>query len=183
MVYKVDRLTRSLADFAKIVERLDDNSASFASVTQQFNTSTSMGRMTLNVLMTFAQFEREVTAERIRDKIAASKKKGMWMGGAVPLGYDNVDKALVINEVEVRTVRLLFDLYLELGSVKELAIRAKHIGLRTKIRIVKGEPVGGLPFSRGHLYQMLKNPLYAGKVAHKGNVYKGLHERIIDRST
>ncbi len=183
VVYKVDRLTRSLADFAKIVERLDDNSASFASVTQQFNTSTSMGRMTLNVLMTFAQFEREVTAERIRDKIAASKKKGMWMGGAVPLGYDNVDKALVINKSEAQTIRLLFDLYLELDSVKELAIRAEQIGVRTKVRTVKGEPVGGLPFSRGHLYQMLKNPLYVGKVAHKGNVYEGLHEGIIDPET
>jgi len=183
VVYKVDRLTRSLADFAKIVERLDNHGASFASVTQQFNTSTSMGRMTLNVLMTFAQFEREVTAERIRDKIAASKKKGLWMGGAVPLGYDNIDKALVINQGEAQTVRRLFELYLDLGSVKALAQRANQLGLRTKGRTVKGKSVGGLPFSRGHLYQALKNPLYAGRVTHKRNTYPGQHEAIIGQTT
>ena len=181
VVYKVDRLTRSLADFAKIVERLDNHGASFASVTQQFNTSTSMGRMTLNVLMTFAQFEREVTAERIRDKIAASKKKGLWMGGAVPLGYDNIDKALLINEREAQTVRRLFELYLELGSVKALALQANQLGLRTKVRMARNKSVGGLPCSRGHLYQMLKNPLYAGRVVHKRNTYPGQHAAIIDQ--
>jgi len=138
VVYKVDRLTRSLADFAKLVDRLDAAGASFVSVTQQFNTSTSMGRLTLNVLLSFAQFEREVTAERIRDKIAASKKKGMWMGGLVPLGYDASDAGLLINPLEAETVRALFDGYLELGCVRQLKAHVDDLGLRSKIRTLRG---------------------------------------------
>lgn len=183
IVYKVDRLTRSLTDFAKIVETLDNTEVSFASVTQQFNTSTSMGRMTLNVLMTFAQFEREVTAERIRDKIAASKKKGMWMGGLPPLGYINQDKQLVIVEDEADVVRTLFGLYLKLGNVRDLALEADRLGLRTKTRNIRGRSSGGQTFSRGHLYQLLHNPLYAGKVAHKGKTWPGRHEAIVPRET
>jgi site-specific DNA recombinase len=183
IVYKVDRLTRSLTDFAKIVETLDTAEVSFASVTQQFNTSTSMGRMTLNVLMTFAQFEREVTAERIRDKIAASKKKGMWMGGLPPLGYINRDKQLVVVEDEADVVRALFGLYLEHGTVRAVGHEAERLGLRTKVRNSNGKMTGGQVFSRGHLYQLLRNPVYAGKVAHKGKTWPGRHEAVVDRKT
>ena len=181
VVYKVDRLTRSLADFAKIVERFDERGVSFVSVTQQFNTTSSMGRLTLNVLLSFAQFEREVTAERIRDKIAASKKKGMWMGGPPPLGYDVVEKKLVINPTEAETVRTLFKLYLELGTVRELLREANTRGIITKRRTMKnGAATGGKPFSRGNLYQLLTNPLYVGRIPHKGEVYPGQHRAIID---
>lgn len=184
VVYKVDRLTRSLADFAKIVERFEARGASFVSVTQQFNTSTSMGRLTLNVLLSFAQFEREVTGERIRDKVAASKKKGMWMGGQVPLGFDLNDKKLVINPAEAKVVRALFALYLELGTVNALLAQANRQGLVSKLRKCgDGRTTGGKPFTRGHLYQLLGNPLYAGDVAHKGQVYLGQHNAIIDRAT
>jgi site-specific DNA recombinase len=179
VVYKVDRLTRSLADFAKIVELFDAHSVSFVSVTQQFNTTSSMGRLTLNVLLSFAQFEREVTAERIRDKIAASKKKGMWMGGPLPLGYDVQDRKLVINESEAKTVRTLFGLYLELGSVRRLKAEADRLGIVTKRRQMNGHDSGGKPLTRGNLYQMLSNVLYVGRVPHKGETYPGQHEAIV----
>jgi site-specific DNA recombinase len=184
VVYKVDRLTRSLNDFSRIVDVFDARGASFVSVTQQFNTTTSMGRLTLNMLLSFAQFEREVTSERIRDKIAASKKKGMWMGGLPPLGYDILDKKLVANEAEAETVRTLFRLHLELGTVKKLVEESGHLGLVTKRRIRSGgQETGGQPFTRGHLYQLLTNPIYVGDVAHKGVTYPGQHNGIIERQT
>jgi site-specific DNA recombinase len=184
VVYKVDRLTRSLTDFARIVEVFDTNGVSFVSVTQQFNTTSSMGRLTLNVLLSFAQFEREVTAERIRDKIAASKQKGLWMGGLPPLGYDVRDKQLVVNEAEAEVVREVFRLYLEIGSVRRLKEELDRRGMVTKVRIqTDGREVGGKPFSRGHLYALLLNPLYAGKVRHRGVHYAGRHEPIIDEAT
>lgn len=184
VVYKVDRLTRSLADFAKIVEIFDAHGVSFVSITQQFNTTSSMGRLTLNVLLSFAQFEREVTAERIRDKIAASKKKGLWMGGLPPLGYDVRDKRLIINPNEAETVRELVRLYLEIGSVRRLKEEVDQRGLVTKRRHL-GErmEVGGKPFSRGHLYALLANPLYIGKIRHQGALYQGQHEAIVDDGT
>jgi site-specific DNA recombinase len=182
VVYKVDRLTRSLSDFARMVEKFDSRGVSFVSVTQQFNTTTSMGRLTLNVLLSFAQFEREVTAERIRDKIAASKKKGIWMGGLVPMGYDTRDRSLVVNPPEAETVRTIFGLYLELGTVRRLKEAADRLGLTTKQRPQSsGQTTGGRPFTRGHLYQMLSNPIYVGKIAHKGASYPGQHDAIIDR--
>ena len=174
VVYKVDRLTRALADFAKIVDVFDAHKVSFVSVTQQFNTTTSMGRLTLNVLLSFAQFEREVTAERIRDKIAASKKKGMWMGGNVPLGYDAKDRTLAINAAEAETVRTVFRLYLDLGSVRALRAEAHRQGLRSKT---------GNAFSYGHLYFLLQNPIYFGRIRHKKVSYPGLHPAIIDQAT
>ncbi|WP_414463540.1 recombinase family protein [Hyphomicrobium sp. DY-1] len=181
VVYKVDRLTRSLADFAKIVDIFDEQGASFVSVTQQFNTTTSMGRLTLNMLLSFAQFEREIAGERIRDKIAASKAKGMWMGGTVPLGYDVKDRKLVINPAETETVRLIFQRYAELGSVKLLQAELDSSGLRSKRREgAKGLITGGAKFSRGILYLILQNHLYRGEIAHKGIVYPGQHEAIID---
>ncbi len=184
VVYKVDRLTRSLADFAKLVERFDATGASFVSVTQQFNTATSMGRLTLNVLLSFAQFEREVTAERIRDKIAASKKKGLWMGGLVPLGYDAKDRTLVINQAEAETVRALFRLYLELGSVRRVKEKADPLGLVSKKRHrAGGETSGGVAFTRGRLYHLLSNPVYVGEIRHKKQTYPGQHLAIIDRAT
>jgi site-specific DNA recombinase len=184
VVYKVDRLTRSLSDFARIVETFDTRGVSFVSVTQQFNTTTSMGRLTLNVLLSFAQFEREVTAERIRDKIAASKKKGMWMGGLVPHGYDVRDRKLVINAAEAEAVRILFRLYRELGTVRRLKEEADRLGLVTKQRLQSsGRVTGGGPFTRGHLYQLLSNPIYVGEIAHKGASYPGRHDAIIDRET
>ena len=184
VVYKVDRLTRSLTDFAKIVDIFDAKGVSFVSVTQQFNTTTSMGRLTLNVLLSFAQFEREVTAERIRDKIAASKKKGMWMGGLSPLGYDSVERKLVINEAEAKTVRMLFGLYLKHARVKLVKQEADRRGLRTKIRKPNnGRRRGGESFTRGHLYKLLANPIYVGEIAHKGMRYAGEHQAIIDRET
>jgi site-specific DNA recombinase len=182
VVYKVDRLTRSLADFAKIVELFDAKGVSFVSVTQQFNTTSSMGRLTLNVLLSFAQFEREVTGERIRDKIAASKKKGLWMGGVVPLGYDLKDRALVVNPAEAETVRKLFRLYRELGTVKRLKKAADGQNLVTKRRRgPSGRVTGGSPFNRGHLYCLLRNPIYVGEVAHKGVRHPGRHEAIVPR--
>ena len=184
VVYKVDRLTRSLADFAKIVEIFDGKGVSFVSVTQQFNTTTSMGRLTLNVLLSFAQFEREVTGERIRDKIAASKKKGLWMGGLVPLGYDLKDRNLIIKPAEAETVRTLFRVYLELGSVRRLKKEADSSGLVTRRRhLSSGRAIGGGPFTRGHLYCLLSNPIYVGDVRHRGATYSGRHEAIIDRET
>jgi site-specific DNA recombinase len=184
VVYKIDRLTRSLADFAKLVERFDAAGISFVSVTQQFNTSTSMGRLTLNVLLSFAQFEREVTAERIRDKIAASKKKGMWMGGLVPLGYDRKDRTLIINSAEAETVRTLFKAYLELGNVRRLKAFADQQKLRSKRHVFEsGKAAGGVLFSRGRLYHLLSNPVYVGQIRHGDKVYEGLHEAIIDADT
>src|SRR5712664_3209149 len=184
VVYKVDRLTRSLADFAKIVEIFDAQGVSFVSVTQQFNTTSSMGRLTLNVLLSFAQFEREVTGERIRDKIAASKKKGMWMGGNVPVGYDATDRTLVINSAEAETVRHIFALYRELGCVRRVKEETDRLGLMTKrSTTAKGTERGGQPFSRGHLYQLLTNPIYTGQIAHKGQLYPGQHPALIDTET
>jgi DNA invertase Pin-like site-specific DNA recombinase len=182
VVYKVDRLTRALSDFARMVDIFDANDVSFVSVTQQFNTTTSMGRLTLNVLLSFAQFEREVTGERIRDKIAASKKKGMWMGGYVPLGYDAIDRKLVVNEAEAATVRTLFALYLENGNARTVAAVARRQGLRTKVRQKEDETTtGGIPFGRGHIYQILSNTLYVGDIRHKENIYPGQHDAVIDR--
>jgi DNA invertase Pin-like site-specific DNA recombinase len=184
VVYKVDRLTRSLADFARLVEIFDAQGASFVSVTQQFNTTSSMGRLTLNVLLSFAQFEREVTGERIRDKIAASKKKGMWMGGNVPLGYDASERTLVINPAEAETVRRIFYLYRELGCVRRVKQEADRLGLRTKCSTTAdGAKRGGKPFSRGHLYGLLANPIYTGRIAHKDELYPGLHPALIDDET
>ncbi|MEQ1611527.1 MAG: recombinase family protein [Hyphomicrobiaceae bacterium] len=181
VVYKVDRLTRSLADFAKIVDVLDVHNASFVSVTQSFNTTTSMGRLTLNMLLSFAQFEREIAGERIRDKIAASKAKGMWMGGAIPLGYDVKDRKLVVNTAEAETVRLIFARYAELGSVTLLQGELDRRGFRSKLRDgAGGRLAGGAKFSRGILYLILQNHLYRGEVAHKGNIYPGQHEAIVD---
>jgi site-specific DNA recombinase len=182
VVYKVDRLTRSLMDFSKIIETFDAREVSFVSVTQQFNTANSMGRLTLNVLLSFAQFEREVTAERIRDKIAASKKKGMWMGGLPPLGYDAIDKKLVINEAGAETVRTVFGLYHETKSVPKLVALARQKGIVTKVRQSKKGTTGGIPFSRGHLYHLLRNPIYVGDVRHKYKHYPGEHEAIIERT-
>ena len=184
IVYKVDRLTRSLADFAKIVEVFDAHGVSFVSVTQQFNTTTSMGRLTLNMLLSFAQFEREVTGERIRDKIAASKKKGMWMGGFVPLGYDAKDRSLVINDMEAETVRKIYQLYLEHGNVRCVKAEADRLGLKTKVReTCDGKMRGGRPLSRGYIYKLLSNPLYIGRISHKGTSYDGQHAPIIDDKT
>lgn len=184
VVYKVDRLTRSLADFAKMVELFDGSGVSFVSVTQAFNTTSSMGRLTLNVLLSFAQFEREVTAERIRDKVAASKRKGMWMGGAVPLGYDVKDKALVVNPDEAGAIRIIFAEYLSTGSVRELSKRLNKLGVVSKRRTNRfGRTTGGKALSRGALYNILRNPIYIGKTRHKDAVHDGLHEAIIDDDT
>jgi site-specific DNA recombinase len=181
VVYKVDRLTRSLTDFAKIVEVLDAQGVSFVSVTQAFNTTSSMGRLTLNVLLSFAQFEREVTGERIRDKIAASKKKGMWMGGLPSLGYDVKDRKLVVNEMEAATVRYILRRYLELGAVRGLRDDLAATGIVSKRRAAAdGTPYGGQRFSRGALYLMLKNRIYRGEIVHKGKAFPGEHAAIVD---
>lgn len=177
VMYKVDRLTRSLADFAKIIERFDKQSVSFVSVTQQFNTTSSMGRLTLNVLLSFAQFEREVTSERIRDKIAASKKKGMWMGGCVPLGYDLKDRKLLMNAQEAHTVQYIYRRYLELGCVRLLKEDLYRQDIRSKAHGQKG----GRSLSRGTLYKILSNPIYIGQIRHKGYCHPGQHEAIIDQ--
>ncbi|HEX7931190.1 MAG TPA: recombinase family protein [Sphingomicrobium sp.] len=185
VVYKVDRLTRALSDFARIIEVFDKRNVSFVSVTQAFNTTSSMGRLTLNVLLSFAQFEREVTGERIRDKVAASKAKGMWMGGNVPLGYDiptdRQSRALVVNATEAETVRLIFRRYLELGSVRALATDLNEHGIVTKQRLAgSGCMMGGNPWKEGPLYHFLKNRIYRGEIAHKGKVHAGQHEPIVD---
>ncbi len=178
VVYKIDRLTRSLADFAKMVERFETGDVSFVSVTQQFNTSTSMGRLTLNVLLSFAQFEREVTAERIRDKIAASRKKGMWTGGSVPLGYDAIDRKLVINQKEAMIIREIYQLYLETGCVRTIVEKARHNKWRTKHR-PKG--TGGMLLARGPVYHILSNPVYTGLVRQGEELYPGQHKAIIEQ--
>lgn len=182
VVYKVDRLTRSLADFAKIVEVFDTQGVSFVAVTQQFNTTTSMGRLTLNVLLSFAQFEREIAGERIRDKIAASKAKGMWMGGNVPLGYDVQDRSLVINPVEAKKVRSIFQRYLELKSVHLLVDELRAREIRSARRTTQGgKPIGGHPISRGNLYGILRSPIYIGQIVHRGKAFPGLHQPIVER--
>jgi site-specific DNA recombinase len=182
VVYKIDRLTRSLTDFAKIVEILDARGASFVSVTQQFNTTTSMGRLTLNILLSFAQFEREVIGERIRDKIAASKKKGMWMGGVPPLGYRVCDRKLVIIDSEAEIVRSIFRRYAELGSVRLLKEELEARGIRSKSWTSASGPLkGGKPFSRGALYLILQNRLYRGEIVHRGQFHLGEHPPIIDQ--
>lgn len=171
VVYKVDRLTRSLMDFSKIVELFDKQEASFVSITQHFNTTTSMGRLTLNILLSFAQFEREVTGERIRDKMLASKQKGMWMNGVAPLGYINGNRTLKIDEENAEKIRLIFNKYLELESVHSLKTCLEEQKITTKT---------GKNFAKGHLYRILENKAYIGKIAHKGKVYEGLHEAIVD---
>ena len=184
VVYKVDRLTRSLADFAKLVELFDAQGVSFVSVTQSFNTTTSMGRLTLNVLLSFAQFEREVTGERIRDKIAASKKKGIWVGGVVPLGYRVEDRKLVVDEAEAATVRSIFERYLALGSMLALLAELHERNIRTRRRTLSsGRVIGGVFFTKGPLAHLLKNRMYLGELNHHGQSYPGDHAPIVDRET
>ena len=187
VVYKVDRLTRSLADFARIIELLEKHRASFVSVTQAFNTTSSMGRLTLNVLLSFAQFEREVTSERIRDKIAASKAKGMWMGGTLPLGYDaplDNSRALVVNETEAQKVRAIFSWYLDQGSLSSLQRKLDAEGIRSKSRVyADGRTTNGFRFSRGALRHLLANRLYLGEIGHKGVSHQGRHAAIVVRAT
>jgi len=181
VVYKIDRLTRSLADFARIVERFEARGASFVSVTQAFNTTTSMGRLTLNVLLSFAQFEREVGAERVRDKVAASRKKGIFMGGPAPLGYDAKDRKLVINEAEAETIRFIFKRYLE-TSIGRLREELDAKGITTKAYVSrKGISKGGAPWFVGPLQHILRNRVYVGDAVHKDNVYPGEHKAILDR--
>ena len=181
VVYKVDRLTRSLADFAKLVELFDAHGVSFISVTQAFNTTTSMGRLTLNMLLSFAQCEREITGERIRDKVAASKRKGIWMGGAVPLGYRVEGRALHVVENEAEFVRALYRRYLELGSVVRLKTALDAENVRSPVRMSRsGRTTGGVLISRGHLYWILSNPIYVRRLRHKGQTYDGLHPGIVD---
>jgi site-specific DNA recombinase len=184
VVYKIDRLTRSLADFAKLVETFDARSISFVAVTQQFNTTTSMGRLTLNVLLSFAQFERELSSERVRDKIAASRRKGKWTGGTVPLGYDAKDKKFVVNKTEAETVRTIFRRYLELRSFSKLVADLDRRGIVTKRRTTKVPKYnGGIPFTYGPLAYFLRNRIYIGEVHHGGKWFKGEHSAIIDRPT
>ena len=183
VVYKVDRLTRALSDFARMVEVFDRKAVSFVSVTQQFNTTTSMGRLTLNVLLSFAQFEREVTGERIRDKIAASKKRGLWMGGNPPLGYDVEDRKLIVNETEAETVRYIFRQYREIKSVRELRRRLQAQGVTSKRRVVRdGRVTGDKPLNRGALYHLLHNRIYRGEIVHRERSYPGDHEAIVDQA-
>jgi len=182
VVYKVDRLTRALSDFAKLVEVFDRCGVSFVSITQQFNTTTSMGRLTLNILLSFAQFERELIGERVRDKIAASKRKGIWMGGTVPLGYDADDRKLVINKAEARTVVDIYRRYLKLRSVRSLQTELDTVGIRSKRRVrPDGTVSGDQRFSQGALYLLLQNRTYRGEAVHKGNAYPGEHKAIIDK--
>src|SRR3981081_4003194 len=182
VVYKVDRLTRSLADFAKLVELFDRHNVSFVSVTQQFNTTTSMGRLTLNVLLSFAQFEREVTSERIRDKISASKRKGLWVGGMAPLGYDTKDRKITVNEAEAACVRTIFHSYLKLGSLNLLMADLRERGIVTNQRSLKtGPTAGGIPCTRGPLAYLLRNRFYVGEVTFKGETLTGEQPVIVDR--
>src|SRR2546423_962543 len=182
VVYKVDRLTRSLADFAKLVELFDQHSVSFVSVTQSFNTTSSMGRLTLNVLLSFAQFEREVIGERVRDKIAASKRRGIWVGGPVPLGYASVNKKLVVVPEDAETVRTIFARYIELGSIGALVEDLDRSGIRTRQRQgPEGRTMGGIRFGVGPLAYLIKNRVYIGEVVYRGEVHCGEHEPILDR--
>ena len=184
VVYKIDRLTRSLADFAKLVEAFDAKSISFVAVTQQFNTTTSMGRLTLNVLLSFAQFERELSSERVRDKVAASRRKGKWTGGTVPLGYDAKDKKLVINKAEAETVRYIFQRYLEVKSFGKLVADLDAKGIVTKRRDTRVKKFnGGIPFTYGPLAHLLKNRLYVGETGHKDKWFAGEHAAIVDKRT
>jgi DNA invertase Pin-like site-specific DNA recombinase len=184
VVYKIDRLTRSLADFAKLVEAFDARSISFVAVTQQFNTTTSMGRLTLNVLLSFAQFERELSSERVRDKVAASRRKGKWTGGTVPLGYEARDKKLVINPTEAETVRTIFRRYIELKSFGRLVVDLDKRGIVTKRRNTKVKKFnGGIPFTYGPLAHFLKNRIYIGETGHGGKWYPGEHKAVVDRKT
>lgn len=181
VVYKVDRLTRSLADFAKLIELFDEKGVSFVSVTQSFNTTSSMGRLTLNVLLSFAQFEREVTGERIRDKIAASKKKGIWMGGVVPLGYRVEQRKLLVDEAEAETVRFIFRRYLELGSLPALQRDLRERGIISRSRVfASGRKIGGVPFTNGPLAYILRNRMVLGELNHRGISYKSEHPAIVD---
>src|SRR5262249_12197564 len=182
LVYKVDRLTRSLADFAKLIELFDSHNVSFVSVTQSFNTSSSMGRLTLNVLLSFAQFERELIGERVRDKIAASKRKGLWVGGPVPLGYAAVDKKIVVIPTEAEAVRTISARYLELGTLRLLADALNRQGIRSKARkLSNGRRIGGGPFGVGALAYLLKNRFYIGDVVYRGEAHRGDHAPILDR--
>lgn len=184
VVYKVDRLTRSLLDFSKLVEAFDKAGTSFVSVTQSFNTTTSMGRLTLNMLLSFAQFEREVTAERIRDKLAASKQRGMWMGGTPPVGYEPDGRSLAIVEEHAELVRLIFKLYLDLGNVRLLQEELHRRGLIKPVRTTRiGRRFGGTSFSRGELYAILSNPIYIGRIRHRNTTYDGRHRPIVDQET
>jgi site-specific DNA recombinase len=181
VVYKIDRLTRSLLDFAQMIEIFDNHNVSFVSVTQQFNTTTSMGRLILNVLLSFAQFEREVTGERIRDKLAASKRKGMWMGGVPPLGYDVKDRRLVINEGEAAIVRQIFEGFTETRSITSVVKKTHAEDFRTKSYISqKGNARQGKLMDKGFIYKLINNPIYIGKIVHKDQAYPGLHQAIID---
>src|SRR6202047_1717515 len=183
VVYKVDRLTRALSDFAKLVEVFDRRGVSFVSITQQFNTTTSMGRLTLNVLLSFAQFEREVTGERIRDNIAASKRKGLWVGGNLPLGYEMKDGKIAVVEEEAELVRTIFRRYLELGGVNELLRDLRERNIRTKSRLLStGATRGGIPFGRGTLYYLLSNHFYIGEVKYKNEILPGEQPPIMDRA-
>ena len=182
VVYKVDRLTRSLVDFAELIELFDAHGVSFVSVTQQFSTTTSMGRLTLNVLLSFAQFEREVTSERIRDKIGASKRKGLWVGGVVPLGYQAKERKITVVEQEAKTVRHIFRRYLELGSLNLLMADLRTIGIKTKVRpLANGKTIGGIPFTRGPLAAFLRNRFYVGEVRYRGEIFAGEQPAILDR--
>ena len=181
VVYKVDRLTRSLADFAKLIELFDAHAVSFVSVTQSFNTTTSMGRLTLNILLSFAQFEREVIGERVRDKIAASKRKGIWVGGPVPLGYAAMNKTAAVVPADAETVRMIFTRYLELGSVQALAQDLERSGIRTRQRrLANGRVIGGGAFGVGGLAYLLRNRFYLGEVVYRGETFRGDHEPILD---
>ena len=181
VVYKIDRLTRALMDFSKLVEVFDQYGVTFVSITQSFNTTTSMGRLTLNVLLSFAQFEREVIGERVRDKIAASKKKGMWMGGTIPLGYIIENRQLIPKKEEVKTVRHIFERYLVVKNVNHLQQDLERENIFSKESISKnGRKIGGQPFGRGALYALLSNPLYIGQTRHKNKIYDGQHEGIVD---
>jgi DNA invertase Pin-like site-specific DNA recombinase len=181
LVYKVDRLTRSLADFAKLIELFDAHGVSFVSVTQSFNTSSSMGRLTLNVLLSFAQFERELIGERVRDKIAASKRRGLWVGGPVPLGYAAVNKKIMVVPAEAKAVRTIFARYLALGSIRTLADELDRQGIHSKRRrLSNGRSVGGKRFGVGALAHLLKNPFYIGEVVYRGEVHRGQHEPILE---
>ncbi|MGE3991516.1 recombinase family protein [Pseudorhodoplanes sp.] len=183
VVYKIDRLTRSLSDFARLVDIFDAHSISFVAITQQFNTTTSMGRLTLNILLSFAQFERELASERVRDKVAASRRKGKWMGGTVPLGYDAKDKKLVINQTEAKIVRTVFERYVALKSVPRLIAELDRKGIVTKAHQLKGKVIGGIPFNYGTALHVLKNRIYLGETGHDGKWFAGEHEPILDHET
>ena len=185
VVYKIDRMSRNMADFVDLMKLFEKHNVAFVSVTQSFNTETAMGKLILNILQSFAQFEREMTAERIRDKVAASKKKGMWMGGPPPLGYDVFERKLIINEKEAETIRFIFARFLEVGSITELMreLEAKGMMSKSYVSVKKKKKHGGTPIAKAAIYKILHNPLYIGMVQHKDQLYKGQHEAIVDRKT